>query len=91
MTLYGSNFIDNRNPVDGREVMIEGLTNPAVITHDGMIVFGNDGKKICVAQLQLEDGRMIPATQWGKEGKVVKLDLTPEEEALKEQIRVSCK
>lgn len=54
-----------------------------------MVAYCKDGKKICVTQLQLEDGRMIPATQWGKEEKVEKLELSPEEEALKEHIRVS--
>ena len=73
----------------GREVEIEGLERPAVITQDGMTIFGADGKKVLVNQLQLEDGRMIPATKWGKEEKTEKLELTEEEEKLRERIKVS--
>ena len=73
----------------GREVEIEGLERPAVITQDGMTIFGADGKKVLVSQLQLEDGRMIRATKWGKEEKTEKLELTEEEEKLRERIRVS--
>ena len=87
--MYGSKFIDNRDPVIGREVQVEGLERPAVISQHGMTLFGRDGKKILISQLQLEDGRMIPATQWGKEEKTEKLELTEEEEKLRESIRVS--
>ena len=89
MTLYGSVFVDDRDPVPGREIEIEGLAQPAVITQNGLVMYGSDGKKIRVTQLQLEDGRMIPANKWGREEKVEKLELSPEEEALQEKLRVS--
>lgn len=73
----------------GREIEIEGLDRPAVITHNGLVAYGVDGKKVCVTQLQLDDGRMIPSTQWGKEEKVDKLELSPKEETIKEQLKVS--
>jgi formyltetrahydrofolate dehydrogenase len=88
VTLYGSSFIDSCDPVFGREIFIEGLNRPALITDNGLVVSGNDGKKINVGQIQLEDGRTIPAWKWGREDKVIKLELTPEEETMKEQIRV---
>ena len=89
MTLYGSVFIDDRDAVIGREIEIEGLSRPAVITQNGLVAYGSDGKKIRVTQLQLDDGRMIPATKWGREEKVEKLELSPEEEALAEKLRVN--
>ena len=89
MTLYGSVFIDDRVAVIGREIEIEGLSRPAVITQNGLVAYGSDGKKIRVTQLQLDDGRMIPATKWGREEKVEKLELSPEEEALAEKLRVN--
>lgn len=73
----------------GRETVIEGLERPAVITQDGMCIFGTDGKKVLVTQLQLEDGRMIPATKWGVEEKAEKLELTEDEEKIKDRIKVS--
>lgn len=81
-------FIDDRLPVEGREVPVEGLGRPAVVTDDGMILFGTDGKKVMVTQLQFEDGRMIPARQWGREEKTEKLVLSPDEEKLQEKIMV---
>ena len=47
MTFYGSQFIDDRLPVEGSEVKVEGLAQPAVVNSDGMYIFGNDGKKVC--------------------------------------------
>lgn len=76
--------------MEGREVVIEGLSSgPAIISSKGLVAYGGDGKKICVTQLQLEDGRMMPATQWGREEKVEKLELTQAEQTTKEKIRVS--
>ena len=46
VTFYGSQFIDNRVPVMGTEVQVEGLSQPAVVNNDGMYIFGTDGKKV---------------------------------------------
>ena len=89
VTLYGSSFLDNREEVSGREVSIEGLSRPGVITSQGLVVFGADDKKVLVNQFQLEDGKVIPATKYGKEEHHVHLELTPEEEAIVEKIQVS--
>ena len=89
--MYGSQFIDDRLPVEGRKVVIEGSELPAMVVQDGMVMVGSDGKKVMVSQLQLDDGRVIPAEKWGLELKVEKLVLTAEEEQLRETIRVSCK
>ena len=86
--MFGSVFIDDRLSVEGREVSIEGLERPAVVTDNGMVLFGRDGKKVMVTQLQFEDGRMIPARQWGREEKTEKLVLSPDEEKLQEKMMV---
>lgn len=89
VTLYGSRFLDNRLPVEGTEVAISGVARPAVVNGDGMHIFGNDGKKVLVTQLQFEDGQMIPAGRWGRVEKVERLELTEEEAAMKETIKAT--
>ena len=89
VTLYGSRFLDNRLEVRGQEVEIAGLSRPAVVTHDGLVCYGSDDKKVLIRQLQFEDGKMIPASKFGKEEETVTVEMTPEEEELREKIRVS--
>lgn len=89
ITMYGSKFIDNRDPVAGHEVIIPGLSRPAVVNDDGMYLYGNDDKKILVTQLQYEDGKMIKASNWGSTDVVVKLELTEEELAMEEKLKVT--
>ena len=88
VTMYGSKFIDNRDPVVGKEVIIPGLTRPAVVNDDGMYLYGNDDKKILITQLQHEDGKMIQASKWGSTDVVVKLELTEEERVMEEKLKV---
>lgn len=72
----------------GKEVIIPGLSRPAVVNDDGMYIFGNDDKKILVTQLQFEDGKMISASKWGSTDVVVKLELTDEELVTEEKLKV---
>ena len=67
---------------------IAGLSRPAVVTSDGLVCYGSDDKKVVVSQLQFEDGKMIPASKFGKEEETVTVEMTPEEEELREKIRV---
>ncbi len=46
MSFYGCQFIDDRLPVEGREVTVEGLEKPAVVNNRGMYLYGSDGKKV---------------------------------------------
>ena len=48
MTLYGSRYIDDREPVRGKEVAVEGMAAPAILSEDGLTFFGSDGKKVLV-------------------------------------------
>ncbi len=68
--------------------MIEGLERPAIVNQDGMYMYGEDGRKVLVTQLQFEDGRMIAASKWGQEESTEKLKLTKEEEKIQERIKV---
>jgi len=88
ITMFGSKFIDDRNSVSGREVMIPGLSRPAVVNNDGMYLYGGDDKKILVTQLQYEDGKMIQASKWGSNEPVIKLELTEEELVMQEKLKV---
>lgn len=87
ITMYGSKFIDNRDPVVGQEVIIQGLSRPAVVNNDGMYIYGSDDKKVLISQLQYEDGKMINASKWGSTDVVVKLELTKEELAMEEKLK----
>lgn len=64
------------------------MERPGVVTQEGMYLYGRDGRKLLVTQLQLEDGRTIPAHKWGVEEKVEKLELTEEEERIRDKIIV---
>ena len=87
ITMFGSKYIDNRDPVVGKEVVVPGLPRPAVVNNDGMYIFGNDDKKVLVTQLQYEDGKMINASKWGSSDIVVKLELTEEELVMEEKLK----
>ena len=50
-----------------------------------MWLFGSDGRKVVVSQVQLEDGRTVNASKFGSAelDEVVVLELSPEEEEMK--------
>ena len=50
MTLYGSRYVDDREPVTGREVEVDEVTSPAVLNEDGIYFFGSDGKKVQITE-----------------------------------------
>lgn len=43
--LFGSKMFSGTS-VEGHEVQIEGLVSPGIIYKDGLLVSGNDGKKV---------------------------------------------
>jgi len=45
ITLYGSSLHRSKVPV-GEEVKIDGLAKPAIIHKNGMLIYGNDDKKV---------------------------------------------
>lgn len=68
---------------------IPGMSSPGVVHKGGLVLFGNDDKKLNVQQLQFEDGKMIKASKFGKEGgEAESLELTPEEKGMEAAILV---
>lgn len=78
VTLYGSSLYRRKLP-DGETLEIEGLSKPAVVHDTGLIVQGNDGRKVLVKNLQLESGKMIPASEVLNPASATELVLTDEE------------
>lgn len=45
VTFYGSSLLDTSVPV-GQELTIKGASRPGLVTKNGLVVFGNDGKMV---------------------------------------------
>ncbi|CAL1608832.1 unnamed protein product [Knipowitschia caucasica] len=88
VTFYGSTLVGNGAAAKGQTLEIPGATQPGVVTKAGLMLFGNDGKALLVKNLQFEDGKMIPASQYFSAGKTSAVELSEEEKALAEQMRV---
>jgi len=75
-------------PVDeGREVHMEGAPSSALVTRDGLMITGTDGKKLCVKLLSVE-GKFVKAHEFGEEKEAEEeLVLSPDEENWIEKIR----
>jgi len=88
INLYGCKFIDCNKPVVGTEFPVKGCEKNAVVNRYGLWLFGSDGRKVVVSQVQLEDGRTVNASKFGSAelDNVVVLELSPEEEAMKAAI-----
>ncbi|KAL3853603.1 hypothetical protein ACJMK2_017137 [Sinanodonta woodiana] len=88
ITFFGSRLW-NRMVPRGPEFQVEGCSKPAIVHRDGMVLFGNDGKMVNVSQVQMESGKMISASKFGKEDTHEdKLELTPEEEKMIKDLKV---
>ncbi|ESP04553.1 hypothetical protein LOTGIDRAFT_237306 [Lottia gigantea] len=82
ISLFGSKLWTRMKP-RGTEIDIEGAPQKAIVHKKGLVLFGNDGKMVNVSQLQFENGKMIPASKFGKDDpSTQKLELTAEEEQL---------
>ncbi|XP_055016334.1 cytosolic 10-formyltetrahydrofolate dehydrogenase-like [Boleophthalmus pectinirostris] len=87
VTFYGSTLVGNGTSTQGQPLEIPGASQPGVVTKAGLMLFGNDGKALLVKNLQFDDGKMIPASQYFSAGKTSTVELTEEEKALAEQMR----
>ncbi|KAM4021993.1 cytosolic 10-formyltetrahydrofolate dehydrogenase isoform 1-T4 [Anomaloglossus baeobatrachus] len=87
LTFFGSSFTSNGPNPDGEPLEIPGASKPAVVTKNGLVLFGNDGKTLMVKNLQFEDGKMIPASQYFKSSDSTSLQLSPEEQAIADEMR----
>ncbi|XP_045682567.1 mitochondrial 10-formyltetrahydrofolate dehydrogenase [Phyllostomus hastatus] len=87
VTFYGSSLLCSSVP-PGEPLEIKGAKKPGVVTKNGLVLFGNDGKALMVRNLQFEDGRMIPASQYFSAGETSVVELTAEEVKVAETIKV---
>ncbi|XP_046502728.1 mitochondrial 10-formyltetrahydrofolate dehydrogenase isoform X1 [Equus quagga] len=87
VTFYGSSLLNGSVP-PGEPLEIKGAKKPGLVTKNGLVLFGNDGKALMVRNLQLEDGKMIPASQYFSGGETSVLELTAEEVKVAETIKV---
>ncbi|XP_041111112.1 mitochondrial 10-formyltetrahydrofolate dehydrogenase-like isoform X2 [Polyodon spathula] len=86
VTLYGSSLLGGSVPT-GQPLDIEGTSQPGLVTSNGLVLFGTDGKALMVRNLQFEDGKMIPAAKYFSAGESVSVELTEEEKKTAKQIR----
>ncbi|KAG7270677.1 hypothetical protein CRUP_030404 [Coryphaenoides rupestris] len=86
VTLYGSSLLSGK-VAEGDPLEIEGLSQSGLVTKSGLVLHGSDGKALVVKSLQFEDGKMIPASKYFSSGESSSLELTPEEQAMAQEIR----
>ncbi|XP_058424504.1 mitochondrial 10-formyltetrahydrofolate dehydrogenase [Diceros bicornis minor] len=87
VTFYGSSLLNSSVP-PGEPLEIKGAKKPGLVTKNGLVLFGNDGKALMVRNLQFEDGKMIPASQYFSAGETSVVELTAEELKVAETIKV---
>lgn len=88
VTFYGSSLVDNDTTPNGQPLEIPGASKPGLVTKNGLVLFGNDGKPLIVKNLQFEDGKMIAASQYFKAAESSTVELTEEERSFAEEMRV---
>ncbi|XP_027441678.1 cytosolic 10-formyltetrahydrofolate dehydrogenase isoform X2 [Zalophus californianus] len=76
---------------EGEDLPIPGAHRPGVVTKVGLILFGNDDRMLLVKNIQLEDGKMIPASHFFKGSDSNALELTEEELVMAEAVRSAWK
>ncbi|XP_060022676.1 mitochondrial 10-formyltetrahydrofolate dehydrogenase isoform X1 [Lagenorhynchus albirostris] len=87
VTFYGSSLLNSSIP-PGEPLEIKGARKPGLVTKSGLVLFGNDGKALMVRNLQFEDGKMIPASQYFSAGETSVVELTAKEVKVAETIKV---
>ncbi|OWK16783.1 ALDH1L2, partial [Cervus elaphus hippelaphus] len=87
VTFYGSSLLNSSIP-PGEPLEIKGAEKPGLVTKNGLVLFGNDGKALMVRNLQFEDGKMIPASHYFSSGEMSVVELTAEEVKVAETIKI---
>ncbi|XP_059426203.1 cytosolic 10-formyltetrahydrofolate dehydrogenase-like [Carassius carassius] len=89
VSFYGSTLLENdHSSSNGQPLEIPGASRPGLVTKNGLVLFGNDGKMLLVKNLQFEDGKMIAASQYFKAVFSSTVELSEDEKQFAEQIRV---
>uniref|UniRef100_A0A8D3BNN3 10-formyltetrahydrofolate dehydrogenase n=1 Tax=Scophthalmus maximus TaxID=52904 RepID=A0A8D3BNN3_SCOMX len=78
----------NRGSVPtGQPLEIDGASQPGLVTNNGLVLYGTDGKALLVRSLQFEDGKMIHASKYFSSGDSASVELTDDEKKMEEEIR----
>ncbi|KAF3704852.1 Mitochondrial 10-formyltetrahydrofolate dehydrogenase [Channa argus] len=86
VSLYGSSMFGGSVPT-GQLLEIDGAVQPGLVTKNGLILHGTDGKALLVKNLQFEDGKMIPASKYFSSGESSSVELSDDEMKMAEEIR----
>uniref|UniRef100_A0AAQ4RFU9 10-formyltetrahydrofolate dehydrogenase n=1 Tax=Gasterosteus aculeatus aculeatus TaxID=481459 RepID=A0AAQ4RFU9_GASAC len=86
VTLYGSSMLGGSVPA-GQPLEIEGASQSGLVTQNGLVLYGSDGKALLVKNLQFEDGKMIPASKYFSSGESATVELTDDENKMAEEIK----
>ncbi|XP_047431119.1 mitochondrial 10-formyltetrahydrofolate dehydrogenase [Mugil cephalus] len=86
VTLYGSSMLGG-SAAAGQPLELEGASQPGLVTKNGLVLYGTDGKALLVKNLQFEDGKMIPASKYFSSGESSSVELTDDEKKMAEEIR----
>uniref|UniRef100_A0A8C0CXL4 formyltetrahydrofolate dehydrogenase n=1 Tax=Balaenoptera musculus TaxID=9771 RepID=A0A8C0CXL4_BALMU len=87
LTFFGSTLSTEGLVPEGETLPIPGAHRPGVVTEAGLILFGNDDRMLLVKNIQLEDGKMIPASQFFRGADSTGLELTEEDLVMAEAVR----
>uniref|UniRef100_A0A452RY36 10-formyltetrahydrofolate dehydrogenase n=1 Tax=Ursus americanus TaxID=9643 RepID=A0A452RY36_URSAM len=91
LTFFNSTLNTEGLVPEGEDLPILGAHRPGVVTKAGLILFGNDDRMLLVKNIQLEDGKMIPASHFFKGADSNALELTEEELVMAEAVRSAWK
>ncbi|XP_059965300.1 cytosolic 10-formyltetrahydrofolate dehydrogenase isoform X1 [Mesoplodon densirostris] len=87
LTFFSSTLSTEGLVPEGETLLIPGAHRPGVVTGAGLILFGNDDRMLLVKHIQLEDGKMIPASQFFRGADSLGLELTEEDLVAAEAVR----
>uniref|UniRef100_A0A8C6BT86 formyltetrahydrofolate dehydrogenase n=1 Tax=Monodon monoceros TaxID=40151 RepID=A0A8C6BT86_MONMO len=87
LTFFSSTLNTEGLVPEGETLPIPGAHRPGVVTGAGLILFGNDDRMLLVKSIQLEDGKMIPASQLFRGADSTGLELTEEDLVTAEAVR----
>ncbi|XP_028617343.1 cytosolic 10-formyltetrahydrofolate dehydrogenase, partial [Grammomys surdaster] len=87
LTFFNSTLNTSGLVAQGEALPIPGAHRPGMVTKAGLILFGNDDRMLLVKNIQLEDGKMMPASQFFKGSASSALELTEAEMAMAEAVR----
>ncbi|XP_059017951.1 cytosolic 10-formyltetrahydrofolate dehydrogenase isoform X4 [Mustela lutreola] len=91
LTFFNSTLNTTGLVPEGENLPIPGAHRPGIVTKAGLLLFGNDDRMLLVKNIQLEDGKMIPASHFFNRADSSALELTEEELVIAEAVRSAWK